>query len=98
APDSQQESSPLSGRKSTQATVRICGASSKLSKEGLTKSKCYIFSDASAYREHMAARDIYKPEEPGGANPRPAAKVTAAKFDIDLVRAYLAVGRSPPEA
>ncbi|WP_284282839.1 hypothetical protein, partial [Bradyrhizobium liaoningense] len=28
APDSQQESSPLSGRKSTQATVRICGASS----------------------------------------------------------------------
>ncbi|WP_210192211.1 hypothetical protein, partial [Bradyrhizobium japonicum] len=25
----QQESSPLSGRKSTQATVRICGASSK---------------------------------------------------------------------
>ncbi|MBR0881440.1 hypothetical protein ABIF65_006254 [Bradyrhizobium japonicum] len=70
----------------------------KLSKEGLTKSKCYIFSDASAYREHMAARDIYKPEEPGGANPRPAAKVTAAKFDIDLVRAYLAVGRSPPEA
>src|SRR5512133_2133105 len=31
APDSQQESSPLSGRKSTQATVRICGASSLLS-------------------------------------------------------------------
>ncbi|MDI2077552.1 hypothetical protein, partial [Bradyrhizobium sp. Mp27] len=30
APDSQQESSPLSGRKSTQATVRICGASSFL--------------------------------------------------------------------
>ncbi|WLA58086.1 hypothetical protein [Bradyrhizobium diazoefficiens] len=30
APDSQQESSPLSGRKSTQATVRICGASSIL--------------------------------------------------------------------
>ncbi|MDI2078497.1 hypothetical protein, partial [Bradyrhizobium sp. Mp27] len=30
APDSQQESSPLSGRKSTQATVRICGASSDL--------------------------------------------------------------------
>ncbi|UEM08988.1 hypothetical protein J4G43_030075 [Bradyrhizobium barranii subsp. barranii] len=30
APDSQQESSPLSGRKSTQATVRICGASSTL--------------------------------------------------------------------
>ncbi|WP_212496742.1 hypothetical protein, partial [Bradyrhizobium liaoningense] len=30
APDSQQESSPLSGRKSTQATVRICGASSVL--------------------------------------------------------------------
>ncbi|MDI2070306.1 hypothetical protein QJT78_08910, partial [Bradyrhizobium sp. Mp27] len=30
APDSQQESSPLSGRKSTQATVRICGASSGL--------------------------------------------------------------------
>ncbi|WP_284280585.1 hypothetical protein, partial [Bradyrhizobium liaoningense] len=29
APDSQQESSPLSGRKSTQATVRICGASSQ---------------------------------------------------------------------
>ncbi|MDI2078048.1 hypothetical protein, partial [Bradyrhizobium sp. Mp27] len=29
APDSQQESSPLSGRKSTQATVRICGASSR---------------------------------------------------------------------
>ncbi|WP_284283041.1 hypothetical protein, partial [Bradyrhizobium liaoningense] len=29
APDSQQESSPLSGRKSTQATVRICGASSE---------------------------------------------------------------------
>ncbi|WP_166209689.1 SRPBCC domain-containing protein [Bradyrhizobium septentrionale] len=28
APDSRQESSPLSGRKSTQATVRICGASS----------------------------------------------------------------------
>ncbi|WP_420888286.1 GlcG/HbpS family heme-binding protein [Bradyrhizobium elkanii] len=28
APDSQQESSPLSGRKSTQATVRICEASS----------------------------------------------------------------------
>ncbi|WP_284279167.1 hypothetical protein, partial [Bradyrhizobium liaoningense] len=31
APDSQQESSPLSGRKSTQATVRICGASSNVS-------------------------------------------------------------------
>ncbi|WP_461330510.1 BA14K family protein [Bradyrhizobium liaoningense] len=31
APDSQQESSPLSGRKSTQATVRICGASSPYS-------------------------------------------------------------------
>ncbi|WLB96342.1 MULTISPECIES: NEL domain-containing protein [Bradyrhizobium] len=30
APDSQQESSPLSGRKSTQATVRICGASSEI--------------------------------------------------------------------
>ncbi|WP_375379615.1 reverse transcriptase domain-containing protein [Bradyrhizobium japonicum] len=30
APDSQQESSPLSGRKSTQATVRICGASSRV--------------------------------------------------------------------
>ncbi|WP_224741625.1 transposase [Bradyrhizobium sp. 2S1] len=30
APDSRQESSPLSGRKSTQATVRICGASSKI--------------------------------------------------------------------
>ncbi|WP_459595002.1 HAMP domain-containing protein, partial [Bradyrhizobium diazoefficiens] len=32
APDSQQESSPLSGRKSTQATVRICGASSDYQK------------------------------------------------------------------
>ncbi|MHC2449300.1 hypothetical protein ACVI7B_009004, partial [Bradyrhizobium elkanii] len=33
APDSQQESSPLSGRKSTQATVRICGASSAVCPE-----------------------------------------------------------------
>ncbi|MCP1779191.1 hypothetical protein [Bradyrhizobium japonicum] len=34
APDSQQESSPLSGRKSTQATVRICGASSVTKQNG----------------------------------------------------------------
>ncbi|WP_211433985.1 hypothetical protein, partial [Bradyrhizobium diazoefficiens] len=33
---SQQESSPLSGRKSTQATVRICGASSPHQKQSET--------------------------------------------------------------
>ncbi|MDI2078344.1 hypothetical protein QJT78_51910, partial [Bradyrhizobium sp. Mp27] len=39
APDSQQESSPLSGRKSTQATVRICGASSALTEGSYTPLK-----------------------------------------------------------
>ncbi|MDI2078364.1 hypothetical protein, partial [Bradyrhizobium sp. Mp27] len=38
APDSQQESSPLSGRKSTQATVRICGASSWIVRQVARKS------------------------------------------------------------
>ncbi|UGX89607.1 NYN domain-containing protein (plasmid) [Bradyrhizobium barranii subsp. barranii] len=45
APDSQQESSPLSGRKSTQATVRICGASSE-------------FIDASGRRKVKGNMDI----------------------------------------
>ncbi|WP_284282341.1 hypothetical protein, partial [Bradyrhizobium liaoningense] len=42
APDSQQESSPLSGRKSTQATVRICGASSEFSAHDRAKSMLTI--------------------------------------------------------
>ncbi|WP_283848905.1 transposase DNA-binding-containing protein, partial [Bradyrhizobium japonicum] len=53
APDSQQESSPLSGRKSTQATVRICGASSVCQDWANTKAAYRFFSN-----ERVSEADI----------------------------------------
>lgn len=66
-----------------------------LSREAIARTKCYVFEDAAAYRAHMAARDVYLPREVNKISNR--SHRGAKKFDIELVRAYVAAGRSPPK-
>jgi hypothetical protein len=46
----------------------------------------------------MAARNIYVPEEAERLRKRRSQKTTLPDFDIELVRAYIAAGKSPPTA
>ncbi|MDI2078502.1 hypothetical protein, partial [Bradyrhizobium sp. Mp27] len=64
APDSQQESSPLSGRKSTQATVRICGASSdRARRAGTAPSSRRTRRAARAFPAHLPRiEQVIEPE------------------------------------
>jgi TIR domain/Protein of unknown function (DUF3606) len=68
----------------------------KLSREGLLKTKCYVFEDAAAYRAHMASRNFYAPEEEEKLRDRHARRSSLPDFDIELARAYIAAGKSPP--
>jgi hypothetical protein len=64
----------------------------KLVGDGIAKTRVYVFKDASSYRAHMAARDIYVPE-----GSRPHTDALPITFDIEVVRALIAAGRSPPD-
>jgi hypothetical protein len=70
----------------------------KMTREAVTKTKFYVFEDAAAYRAHMAARNIYVPEEAEKLRKRRAREEPLPDFDIELVRAYIAAGKSPPTA
>jgi len=70
----------------------------RLSREGILKTKCYAFKDASAYRAHMASRHFYAPEEAEKLRDRRSRRTPTSDFDIELVRAYIAAGKSPPAA
>jgi hypothetical protein len=65
----------------------------RLSKEGISNTKCYVFEDASAYRAHMSSRDIFLPI---GVSQH--LKTLPFDFDLEVVRALVAAGKSPPEA
>jgi Leucine-rich repeat (LRR) protein len=69
----------------------------RLSKEGGTKTKVYVFRDAASYRAHMAARDIYEPKDTTLLRNR-ASDHLPSDFDIEIVRALIAAGKSPPIA
>jgi Leucine-rich repeat (LRR) protein len=69
----------------------------KLSSEGITKAKSYVFKDASSYRAHMVSRDIYTADGPTVA-PKHSTAGTPLDFDDEVVRALIAAGKSPPAA
>jgi Leucine-rich repeat (LRR) protein len=70
----------------------------KLTRDGVSKTKFYVFEDAASYRAHMASRNIYVIEEAERVRNRRPRKAPPPDFDIELVRAYVATGKSPPEA
>lgn len=70
----------------------------RLKRAEVLKTKCYVFEDAATYRAHMASRNIYVPEEAGKLRDRRSGGMPLPDFDIELVRAYVAAGKSPPEA
>jgi hypothetical protein len=68
-----------------------------LTQRQLTKTSFYVFEDAAGYRNLMAARNFYVPEEVTRIKKRQSRK-KFVELDIELARAFVAAGKSPPKA